>query len=70
LPIFQTAPKPNAESAECEQTLPVDDFLLPDDASAAKGAFISFRKVLLDGDKKQVADMVFLCTLSCEKAGR
>ncbi len=54
----QTAPKPNPESAECQQSLPVDDFLLPDDASAAKAAFISFRKALLDGDRKQVGDMV------------
>lgn len=56
--LSQTTTKPDAGSTECQQALPIDKFLLSDDANAAKAAFISFRKALLDGDKRLVADAV------------
>jgi hypothetical protein len=56
--LAQTTAEPNAESAECQRNLPLDEFLLPNDASAAKATFIAFRKALLDGDKKQVSDLI------------
>lgn len=56
--LAQTTAEPNAESAECQRNLPLDEFLLPNDASAAKATFIAFRKALLGGDKKQVSDLI------------
>jgi hypothetical protein len=45
-------------STKCRKNLMIDEFLLPEDASAAKRAFEAFRTALLHGNKEQVIAMV------------
>lgn len=45
-------------SSTCRKSLLIDEFLLPEDASAAKHAFETFRTALLRGNKEQVIAMV------------
>ena len=45
-------------SSTCRKSLLIDEFLLPDDASAAKRAFEAFRSALLRGNTEQVIAMV------------
>jgi hypothetical protein len=45
-------------SSQCRQNLTAAEFLLPEDAFAAREAFISFRSALLDGDKKSVSEQI------------
>ena len=42
----------------CSKTLTVDQFLLPDDAAAAKQAFETFRDALLSGNREEVISQV------------
>ena len=43
---------PKTDAPKCRHHLTVDEFLIPEDANAAKGSFRSFRQALLDGDRK------------------
>ena len=45
-------------SSKCRKNLVVDEFLLPEDAAVAKGAFEAFQTALLRGNREQVIAMV------------
>ncbi|HKT48073.1 MAG TPA: hypothetical protein VJP87_11165 [Candidatus Acidoferrales bacterium] len=42
----------------CRKNLPIDEFLLPDDAAAAKAAFEELRVALLSGNRSRVIELV------------
>jgi hypothetical protein len=48
----------NESSSKCRENLVVDEFLLQEDAAAAKRAFETFRTALLSGNREQVTAMV------------
>jgi len=56
LPASGQGVKP--DPPKCRQSLSLVEFLVPEDANAAKDAFRAFRSALLDGDKKKVVDHV------------
>jgi hypothetical protein len=43
---------------DCRKTLTVNQFLLPDDAAAAKQSFVTFREALLNGNREKVISFV------------
>lgn len=47
-----------SQSSPCPKNMPIDEFLLPDDAAAAKAAFEELRLALLEGDRSQVIALI------------
>lgn len=59
LPMGAAAQSATVESSsKCRKNLVVDEFLLPEDAAAAKHAFEAFQTALLRGNREQVIAMV------------
>ena len=53
-----TAQVSQVQPEGCHKSLKVDEFLLPEDAAAAKSTFEKFRKALLNGNREQVIAMM------------
>jgi hypothetical protein len=53
-----TAQNGEVQPEGCRKSLKVDEFLLPEDATAAKNTFEKFRKALLSGNREQVIAMM------------
>src|SRR5215475_11240678 len=47
-----------ADSTSCRKNVPIDEFLLPDDAAAARAAFEDLRGALVSGNRARVIALV------------